>query len=373
MREQAPNPTPGVEALSDPGHDWFPASSSGGFEDVPQTWHLTAAGMTSREASIDELRDLLAQTQGAKNAGDQRTYVVWTSGLWSWEPLVQLPRLLDALAARQPPPATESPEGSFGERFLATAKKIVGETWNDFRQRTTKKGFFGQIWWFLVVQLVPVVGWVINKGWRLDLIRTGQDEGWPDRMHIGRHFAEGMFLWAMYLLYLLPQFLLLTLIGFDWVEDVVNLVLWALQNLTTGSSTLSFHQILGGSVATFILDSLVLAVYPMVAWPFYRGAMIRYALSGQANVFWRPLDNWHFIKADLYVLLVLYVLQKALWVLSVVLGSILLFTGFLAPLIPLVLAPARLTLSGLLYQRVTRQRYPLAQFFPSEASAISLA
>ncbi|MDY7091486.1 MAG: DUF4013 domain-containing protein [Acidobacteriota bacterium] len=373
MSNGDPKPMMESDPLSVPEQP--PASDVPSADDssIPQTWHLTGTGMETREASLDELRTLLADTETATGDQEGKNYLIWAPGLWSWEPLDQLPRLLAGLTGTEPPAPPQSPQGKLYERVVAAMKRVIEESWGDFRQRITGKNFFGQIWWLLVLQLIPVVGSVINKGWRLELIRTGQSERWPDRMHIGRHFTEGMFLWAMYLLYLVPQFFLLTLIGFDWVEDLVNLAWWAAQNLTTGSSTQTFQEILGGGVVTFLLDSLVLAVYPVVAWPFYRAAMIRYALSGQAKVFWQLVENRRFVKANTDVLLGLYVPQKALWLLCLFLGAVLLSTGILAPLIPLALAPARLALSGLLYQKATRQRYPLAQFFPRETPAPAAA
>jgi hypothetical protein len=216
--------------------------------------------------------------------------------------------------------------------------------------------------WLMLLQYVPIVASVINRGWRMDLMRSETSEGLPSRRNLGRHLAEGLLLWGIYLIYLLPFFFLLVLTEFRWIEELVDLIWWAGQTMVGGNPAQSLEHILGGGFVRFIFDTVLHFAYPWVSWPFYRSAMIRYALEDNLRVFWQFRKNRRFVKHNFETLAGVYLAEKGLWVTYAILSMALLATGIGAVLIPGLLSPLRLIASGVVYLRGIREATSMKGF-----------
>lgn len=316
-------------------------------------------------------------------AGPRRSrFVAWIPGMWRWESAATTARYLAQCEAAAPPDALpDDPSHEtfserlrrFPRRMAATyhPRQILADLKRFFGGLGTSENLLGMVWhfwrdlggWFVATQYIPVVASIINRGWRLDLMRSGATGSLPRASQVGRHLAEGVLLWSFYLLYLLPQFLLLAATDFKWIEQLISLAWWA---LTLGGGSATLGSILQGGILRFLLDSLVAMAYPVLSWPFYRAAMMRYALQGDWKVFLQPRENLRFIEAHLDHLVMLYLWQKSLWAAYLLVSMLLLTTKVGILLIPALAGPLRQLVSGVLYLRGLSMGPRMEGFFPGE-------
>ena len=339
-------------------------------------WFVAAPGVGSKEVDLHGFEDASRREHGA--AGEQRPSLFWSTGMWRWSTAGDAQRFLARLASAAPPaeePRSEDlPLAERIKKIPAEAFRQFGPAriWKDARELivgeegdSVRKLWRSRLTWFVCLQYVPVLASVVNRGWRIDLMRSAAAGQLPDRRDVGRHLAMGLLLWIFYLVYLIPFFALLVLTDFKWVEQVVGLVWWLFQSLVGAEPAASPAVILGSGLLRFVLETAFTLAYPVLTWPLFRGAMIRYALEDDLRVFAQLGKNRRLAKMDFDTYAGMYLAQKTLWGLHTVLSLLLLATGVGAIVIPVLLVPIRMLASALIYLRGLRTARSMAGFFPS--------
>ncbi len=345
-------------------------------ESEARRWFVATRGREVEEASPERLASLWASAGDASSA-EESPELFWTAGMWRWESSPEALRFARQLQSSPPaalPEEASSP--SIRERIRNLPSMVwkefrPGEIWRDLKALVfdveggdTKGLWKSRLSWFLVLQYVPVIASLVNRGWRIDLMRSAATEGLPSRRNLGRHLAEGLLLWGIYLIYLLPFFVLLVLTDFKWIEQVIGLLWWFAQVFVGSTPGQSLGQVLGGGILRFFFETLLNIAYPIASWPFYRGAMIRYALEDNLRVFWELKKNYRFSKLNFDTLTGIYLAQKTLWGIYTLVSMILIATGIGAFLVPGILSPLRLLVSGVVYLRGMRKAPSMRGFFP---------
>ncbi len=327
---------------------------------MSDNWFYTTDDRQPREASTEEIRQLIA------SGVLEPAHWVWTSGLWRWVRAGEFERVHARLGEREavPPPLPEptGDERDLADGVLFRGKLMLGDLRKLFRRG--RKLRLENLWSILILNYIPVIGSVINRGWRLDLMRTSNDDGFPRLRNIGSHISDGMFLWAMSLLYLFPLFFLLALNGFSWVDDALALIWWFIEVLFKDQTTRSFGEILATGSLRFTFESFIVFAYPLFSWPFYRTAMMRYALEDDKKVFFDFRRNYRTVRLEYRTLLEMFIPDKSLWIIWILLSMLFAVTGIGVFLIPAVLNPLRLAASAALYKRGTRDILPMTELFP---------
>ncbi|MEM1177851.1 MAG: DUF4013 domain-containing protein [Acidobacteriota bacterium] len=338
--------------------------------------------------------------------------LIWSPGLWRWERAAdwrEWNRRLELTAPEEAPPAV-APELSFLEK--------CGEGVRDIRRQLRAKTALGQIWatsgkawlralrqgdgdgtrwswrdlvalitslferqgkvvdrlsWFVVLQFLPLAGVIINRGWRIDLMRSVAVGGsFPKRDQLGRHMADGLLLWAFYILYLLPQVFVMALTKFSWLETSVALVWWALEALVGSTHAKSLGDILVGGALRYGIETMVFLAYPAALWPFFRGAMIRYAMEDDWRVFLQLRRNAQLAKLHFATLARIYLAEKTLWaayLLAVmIIGVVTAGLGLLV--VPILLVPLRMIASGAIYLKGASTMVGMKNYFSNKAKHV---
>lgn len=342
--------------------------------------YMARLGGEPTRISREKTAALMSHLAKPHTRGEGLPDLIWTPGMWRWEPPAEAARFLKSLEQTNPP--EELPEEaarSLPERLKGLPRQVWSEfnpkrIWKDMKEIVfgndpgkAKREWRNRLVWFVLLQYIPVIASIINRGWRIDLMRSAATDGLPGRENVGRHLSEGLLLWGIYLLYLLPEFVFLALTGFKWVEQVIGLAWWAFQHLAGMEAAMSLGEILGGGVLRFMLETVVTLAYPILTWPLYRGAMIRYALEDRIGVFFELRKNWKLAKVNFDTLAGVYAAQKTLWGLYLVFSMVLLATGIGALLIPALLSPLRIIASGTVYIRGLRKSASMQGFFPASA------
>jgi len=198
-----------------------------------------------------------------------------------------------------------------------------------------------RMWWLPLVHFVPMFNFIIMRGWRLDVVRRmsrNEPQPLPDLRDFGRFFADGLILWAMTGVYLLPQILLLALFGFKPIEAGLTVLFWLFRTLA--GDAVSFGTVL----ADLGLAALVSVILPIVYWlgtyPLYRVAMVRYAVTGKVSTFFDLFTNIRIAGTTFTAVMTVFIFEflaaTAFGLLSGALIST--FIGSIA--VPLVLFPA---------------------------------
>ncbi|MDY7091487.1 MAG: DUF4013 domain-containing protein [Acidobacteriota bacterium] len=300
-----------------------------------RTWIYRQDDVNSPPAPSGHLLALLDSKQLRESSW------VWTAGLSDWAPASNLYQLVHVFEREEPPPLPPTPSR------VDPLKELWRVIRAPFRSTVAQK-----VWWFSLLQFIPLVGSVFNRGWRLEMMARPKDNPFPPKEDIGRLLVLGILLWMMYGLYLLPELIFLVVFDrFSAFLDMIELLGYIGAVVKSGVPGQGLGDIVSGTLLGFLARSGFLIFYPIVTWPFFRVAMMRYARDQQnVSVFFDFVGNFRIIRRHYPVIMRVYVEAKLLIVAAFLAGSAVTGTGVGFLLVPAVIAPARVIASGLLYR-----------------------
>ena len=239
---------------------------------------------------------------------------------------------------------------------------------NDDRQRDDKINYIdglifplGQrnwpikIWFAPLVNLVPILGLIAIRGWRVDIVRRmgrGEEQLLPNPSDIGRFLGRGTTLWVMTGIYAIPEIILLAIFGSKIIKNILDILLWIWQTVFTDEPTVAFSVLLAKVGMSLIAQLIIPGAYYFLSWPLYRAAMIRYSVTGNAALFFDIFRNIGLVikYLDNFMLVFFYTILTQIMIalisgmfLATVVGSI---------LIPLFSVPLFYWTTGYLYGKL---------------------
>lgn len=215
-----------------------------------------------------------------------------------------------------------------------------------------------RLWWVPLVNLVPIFGLIVMRGWRLDITRR-MSQGDPDRLpklaDFGRFFGDGVVLWIMTGLYYIPQIIILSLFAPDLMTNIWSTVLY-FWSLLAGDPMMTFGQYAASIGVGLLTQAGVPILYQLVSLPIYRTAMLRYAITGNMLVFFDFITSARLCMAYFSgVMAAVFATLAANFLINVVLSGVIAATFVGAPLIPLVTIPVSYWVVGYIYGSLARR------------------
>ncbi len=142
-----------------------------------------------------------------------------------------------------------------------------------------------KLWWVPLVCLVPFVGLLVIKGWRLDIIRrrmTHRDDPLPDLTDGGRFLVDGFWLYLVTLVYHLPLVVIMAATLAHTIEGVIEIFRWAGEALSESKGHgVSILWIVLEVVFHLLCKLAVPVVYHYLLKPFLYAGLLRYAMTGR--------------------------------------------------------------------------------------------
>ncbi|MCG8460648.1 MAG: hypothetical protein MI919_30570, partial [Holophagales bacterium] len=271
---------------------------------------------------------------------------IWTPGLCRWIPAAQLEFVRERFCpAATPPPLPPLRSGSNPFRALLDHARTAVRQW---------RRLLG-VWFLPAAQLLPGFASVLNRGWRLELVRRGPGADLPEGKYWPRYLANGAVLWGMSFLYLLPVTILLLLDSFSWLFEMVALVQYALGVILSADPATGLGSMLAEGGLDFLLKSGFLVFYPIATWPLYRVAMLRYAMTRRWRVFVPGPTNLRLTRRAYPLIMNAFVQNKVLWALYLPVSSLVAVTGIGAPVVLALFGPLRLITTAYFYRDLLDQ------------------
>ncbi|MFV9504969.1 MAG: DUF4013 domain-containing protein [Oscillochloridaceae bacterium umkhey_bin13] len=204
-----------------------------------------------------------------------------------------------------------------------------------------------RLWLPALIFFIPVINVIIMRGWRLEITRR-LGRGWTDRLPepngIVRYFFDGLKLWFMTGIYLIPQFLILLFFGLGPIETLFTILAWLFSPERTS---------LFGLIGQIGLGSIIQLIVPLVYWaltyPLYRIAMVRFAYTGSLAVFFDVPTNLTIAQEHFGLVVRVYLFEQLTSVLFVFLSSLFGVTGIGVLVVAGVLFPAQYWTTGYLF------------------------
>lgn len=212
--------------------------------------------------------------------------------------------------------------------------------------------WFHRIWWLAVVNFVPVLNLVLMRGWRLELTRRigyGNPQPFPESRDLGNFLGSGVILWFMTFLYNVPLFFVIFFFERELPRTLWQTVVFLFQWIwgEEGASAGAFLSLLVKALGQASLPTLCY----FVAWPLYRVAMLRFALTGNPGSFFRPIANLRLVLRHLNLFFLLFFFDLLSQTLLAVAGGVLTALGIGVLVTPAVLLPMYYWTTGHLYGR----------------------
>lgn len=339
--DAVPPPVPDVPAGPDPVDVASPDPVESSFDDIMDpVWFHRHEDITTNGMYDDELKDKMAAGELAPKGW------VWTPGMASWAPASNFSILAEQFEQRASPPPL--PPLRSDADPIREMKDAILFPFKNFAK--VKK-----IWYLPLVQFIPVVGSIVNRGWRLEVVARSREDPFPGLHQLPRLVLNGALLWLMYSIYLMPEFVYLLLDRFSWFFDLVTLVQYAFGVITSGNPASGLGAFLADVGLGFILKSGFLIFYPIASWPFYRVAMVRYAKERKVRVFFQFKKNFGIVRRSYPLIMHVYVQNKLLWLCAAVAATLVTGTGVGFILVPAVIGPLRIMTSSLLYRNLAEK------------------
>ncbi|MEM1177850.1 MAG: DUF4013 domain-containing protein [Acidobacteriota bacterium] len=258
----------------------------------------------------------------------------------SWQPASTLPTLRPYFDDDRSPPALPW-GGKLDDPLAALAKAIL------FPWRHAKRPLL----WLSALQFVPVFGSILNRGWRLSYLAQPTPSGYPELGKLPRIVADGLLLWAVYGLFLLPNLFVHAASGFSWFFDLWKILKYIAGALSAGTPAQGFGVFVTDVLVGFLLTTTFVVFYSVASWPVLRVGMMRYAVEGRASALFQLKSNMRIAWEHRCALLGSYIQAKLLIVVALFASGLLAVTVVGGVLIPAVLGPWRILASGLIFRR----------------------
>ncbi len=212
-----------------------------------------------------------------------------------------------------------------------------------------------RVWWLILANYIPFFGLILIRGWRVDVVRRmGRNDSdilpvWED---IGRFLKDGLLLWCMTLIYIIPQVVILFIFDFETVEFVAEVLWWLYLHYLTDTQTVPFSVLLASAGIKVLIELLFPFFYYLVSWPMYRVAMIRYSVTGKVLAFFDIFTNIKFLLKHCDGFMLVFVLTLATQFLIGFMSGLFALTVIGTALIPLVSLPLYYWTTGHLYGKL---------------------
>lgn len=335
--------------------------------------HVQRNGQSYGPYDEETARSYLAA--GSLSPGD----LAWREGLAAWQPLGQLlgvepPPAPPAAVAAAPlaaapavaqasapiAPVTSAPPAQTAvappEPFDASALKpgrvdLMAAVRFPFREPDLVK----RAWWVPWAVLVPVLGIIAQRGWRLDIVRRvgrGESSALPEPADLGRFLTDGLLLWFTSVVVWAPFVVISTIFGFEWIGSTLSVLWWALQTFFSDSGV-SVWAIVGKVASELAVKFIGPALYLAVVYPIYRVGAIRFALSGRLGAFLQIGRNLRLLTKLMPEVMVIFffdllILRALAWVIDL----FLIVLGIGLFLVPLIYFPTYYWITGHLFGQV---------------------
>lgn len=253
-------------------------------------------------------------------------------------------------------PVSLLPAARQADRFSAT-HTLDGREALTFPFR--RPDWLSRLGWLAFVNFVPVLNLILLRGWRLDLTRRvgyGDPQPLPDLKDVGNFLGNGVILWTMTFLYNLPLFIIVLFLERDLPGNLWRLAVYFFNLLTDGegASAAVFVEL----VARIAGQAIIPGLYALFAWPLYRAAMLRFAMTGSPGAFLKPVANLRLVVRHLNLFFLLFFFDLLSQTLLTVVGGALTAIGIGFLLVPAVLLPMYYWTTGHLYGQVAAALAP---------------
>ncbi len=230
-----------------------------------------------------------------------------------------------------------------------------------FKQRN----WIGKLWWLPLVTFIPPFSFILMRGWRLDLVRRigrRNPDSLPGLSDIARFFAEGILLYVMTALYLIPLGIFTVIAGASWIQTILEIGWWILQIIFDRNNAIPVGAFITQLGLGAILQLASPFVYLVLTYPFYRMSMVRYALGKNALVFFDIVGNAREIWKHPIMLTSLWFLEVLTATLFGLINGIVISTLVGVAIMPFVLAllfPMQYSITGYLFGSLAERVNPM--------------
>lgn len=220
-----------------------------------------------------------------------------------------------------------------------------------------------------LLQYVPILGFLVIRGWRLELARRvyrGVERPLPTWEDFGGKLTKGATLFGVWLLYQLPS-----LIGSALMFVLVLLPLFGLL-VDSDKRTEARLALRVAQWGLQLLLSAGLAFYAFAADVMFLVAQTRYIATDRASAFFEIGANFRILRQNLGLYVRLFLLRFALGVIVTFVRAALTVTGIGAILMPAVTTPPLHWTNGHLFGQAAiavgarREEMPEAEEEPEE-------
>lgn len=203
------------------------------------------------------------------------------------------------------------------------------------------KGEWSRTWWLLFVNYIPLINFLVLRGWRLAVVRhmaRRESPIAPSFLSILRLAGNGLLLWTMTGAYALLPLVIIAHLGLggfdDFIRDLVEVA-----RILIGRSDQDFWTFVGNELLDSLWSVMIELLWIPLSAPLYRSAMIRFAVTGNLAEFGNFPGIISFLVRNLGAFIRLYLFSFLLGGVIAVGGGILMLTGIGALVVPLVTFP----------------------------------
>lgn len=225
-----------------------------------------------------------------------------------------------------------------------------------------QKNWVARMWWLPLITFIPPFSFIIMRGWRLDLVRRigkRNPDPLPSLNDIGRFFAEGILLYVMTAIYLIPLAVFTFVAGRSWIQTVLEIGFWLLQLIFDRNNAVSLGSFITQLGFGAIIQLASPFVYLVLTYPFYRMSMIRYALGKNAMVFFDVVGNAREIWRNPIMLMSLWFLEILTAMLFGVINGFIAGTLIGLPFVLAILFPLQYSVTGYLFGTLAERVNPV--------------
>lgn len=218
-------------------------------------------------------------------------------------------------------------------------------------------GWPRKLWWLPLVAVIPLVDVVLMRGWRTEVVRRmgrGNPDPLPDLRDFGRFVKDGLWLWLMTAIYFVPQAILLFFFGAGAISMAITIGRWLIAQLS-GEPTVSLGVLLAQLGFNALANLIIPLIYPILTYPLFRIATVRFALLGWIGAFFDLLTNLRLAGRHFGAAVRLFLLEYLTTAALLILGGMAATTVVGAVIVPLLLFPMLYWSTGHLFGRFAQQ------------------
>lgn len=202
-----------------------------------------------------------------------------------------------------------------------------------------EQGWFGRFWWLVLLTLIPILDFVLLRGWRLLLVKNmamGKESILPTA-DIGNMFKYGLVLWLMTGFYVIIPTIIIFSVGAGELGNLIAAIGCIWNSVFGSEADIGLYPCLKAEAHDLAIRVSIEVVWLLVSGTLYRIAMIRYAITGKKRVFLNLPFNALLALRYLGTFIFMWLFGIVLAIFFFVLATAMSFTIVLAPFVPLVI------------------------------------